>query len=310
MHVTVVMSVYQPEPGYLAEQLESIAAQDHDDLSVIVWDDLPGGRDLGPFCRQHCPGRQLTYVPCDANRGYVKAFERLVELAAPQGGVLALCDQDDRWLPTRVSRCMEAFERDGALACACDWSIIDEAGEVVVPSWRAAHPTDPTCQWHTGDRFVAESVFSAYAVGMAMMVRADVAASLVPFSEGTGHDKWLMCGANIMGVCAFVDEPLVQYRRHGHNVSGALAGITCKQDWYDRRLEGNATFANDMKRRFPDCAELDRALAFIEARRRRSVVGIWRDRALAPQIARFEIALKFVPAPLFALALRLLHRER
>lgn len=307
MHVTVILSLYQPDLGYLAEQLEGIAAQDHEDLSVLVRNDYPEGEDLEAFCKQHCPGRELAYVHGEQNLGYMRSFERLVGLAAPQGGVLALCDQDDRWLPTRVSHGLVPFEREEVLACACDWAIIDEAGQVVIPSWRAAHPRDITCQWHTGDRFVAQSVFAAFAPGMAMMVRADMARAVIPYSRGTGHDKWLMSCANILGACAFVDEPLVQYRRHGKNVSGVLAGVRSKQDWYDKRLACNEVFARDLKRRFPDCDELDDALSFIQVRRARDVRGIWRHRALAPLVARFEIALALVPDPLFSAVMRLAH---
>lgn len=301
-HVTVIMSIYQPDREYLAQQLESIAAQDHDRLDVLVRNDCPADEDLGDFCRGHCPGIELTYVHGSRNLGYARGFERLVQLAAPGCDVLALCDQDDLWLPTRVSHGLAPIE-EGALLSACDYAIIDGEGTVTVPSWRAAHPKDPACRWHTGDRFVAESIFTAFSPGMAMMVRADVARGLLPFSRATGHDKWLMTGANIQGTCAFVDEPLVLYRRHGHNVSGVLAGVHRKQDWYDTRVADHLRFAEDAKRRFPSCPELDEALAFAQARQERDLAGIWRHRHLAPQIARFEMALKLTPDPLFRLAL-------
>lgn len=294
LSVTVVMSVYQPNLDYLAKQLRSIAEQDYDALRVMVRNDYPAGDNLEDFCREQCACRELTYVHGSHNLGYVKGFERLVQLAAPTCDVLALCDQDDLWLPNRISRCMPAFE-DGALVVACDRSIIDADDNVVVPSWRAAHAKQPENAWHTGDRFVAPSIFASYAPGMAMMVRSDIARGLVPFSEGTGHDKWLMTGANIQGTCAFVDEPLVCYRRHGTNVSGSFAGIACKDDWYEKRVGANLRFAIDMKRRFPDCAELDDALAFIRARQSRNVGGILRHRKLAPSVAAFELALLACP---------------
>lgn len=305
--VSVILSAYKPDRTHFAEQLESIAQQSYENLSVIVRDDDPSGEDLSEFCREHCPGRELIYLRGEKNLGYVGSFEELIRYAAPRGGVIALCDQDDRWLPNRVERCLAPLE-EGALLCACDRSIIDGAGVELIPSWRAAHPKERASQWQTGDRFIAESVFTSFAPGMAVMLKADLACSLLPVSQGAAHDMWLMCGANILGECAFINEPLVQYRRHGKNVSGVLHGVSCKQDWYETRVEVALRFATEMKRRFPACEELDAALALARARSNRNVGQMLRYRHLAPELIAFELALALTPAPLFKLALKLYQR--
>ena len=307
--VTAIMSLYQPDLHYLAQQLESIAAQevDGDTLDVLVRNDYPDGEDLSDFCHERCPGLPLRYVHGDENLGYARSFEWLVAHASPTCDALALCDQDDIWRPDRIRKGAAPL-KEGALASACDRSIIDGEGATTIESWRAAHPNEPECQWHTGDRFVSESIFSAMAPGMAMMVDAQMAAAVIPFSRATGHDKWLMTCANIQGTCAFVDEPLVGYRRHGDNVSGVLVNVESKHDWYASRVNDQLAFASDVRRRFPDCVELDEALAFARARKQRDLAGIWRYRHLAPTLARFEIALALTPDPLFRMALKLMRR--
>ena len=303
--VSVLMSIYQPDEVYLAEQLETIAAQDYDDFEVVVYNDCPTDGSREAFCREHCAGRTLRYVHGDTNRGYVKAFEHLMGLA--EGEYIALCDQDDRWLPGRLAAGVRALDEGYVLAC-CDRQIIDGEGRVTVESWRAAHPDDATCSWKSGDRITQRAAFACFSIGMATMVRTDVARSLTPFPTCTGHDKWLALGASAMGPCANIERPLVQYRQHGSNQTGVLRGIESKADWYRKRTEDSHELVEEFARRFPDSPDLSDMRAFAEARLARDVLGMWRYRDLAPQVAKFEIALRLTPEWAFKALMRTLHR--
>ena len=299
---SVLMSIYRPDERYLSEQLESIAAQDRDDFEVIIYNDCPEDDTWEDFCREHCPGHPVRYVASERNRGYIKAFEYLVGLA--EGEYVALCDQDDRWLPNRLSRGVELLDR-GYLLVSCDRQVIDREGAVTEASWRASHSGDASVVWQTGDHFTAQAGFSCYSIGMATMLRTDVARSLVPFPTCTGHDKWLALGASAMGDCANIEEPLVQYRQHGGNQTGSLHGVSCKADWYRDRTRCAYELVEEFGKRFPNHPDLAEMRAFAQARLDGDVMGMWRHRWLAPQVASFEIALRFVPDWVFRTALRL-----
>lgn len=303
--VSVLMSIYRPREDYLAAQLDSIDAQECADMEVVVYNDCPEDPDWEDFCRTHVTRHELRYVPGERNRGYVKAFEHLVGLA--QGDYVVLCDQDDVWLPGRVAAGAAALDA-GAMLAVCDRQVIDGEGRVVVPSWRAAHPGDASLTWETGEDITARSAFTCYAIGMATMLRTDVAQRLVPFSTHTGHDKWLALGASALGPCANLPEAYVQYRQHGKNQTGALAGVSSKKDWYQARTLDSADVVADFASRFPDHPALPEMQAFAEARVRRDIPGIWRHRVLAPDVARFEIALALCPDPLFRATLALWRR--
>lgn len=304
--VSVLMSIYRPDERYLAEQLETIDSQDFDDFEVVVYNDCPEDDQWEDFCRSHVVSHPLRYVCGEVNLGYIKAFERLVTLA--EGEYIAFSDQDDRWLPGRLSRGVEVLDQ-GHVMVNCDRQIIDPEDRVVVQSWRESHPDDASGTWHTGDEITSKAAFSCYSMGMATMMRTDAAQSLVPFPDWVGHDKWLALGASALGSCASIEEPLVQHRRHGKNESGALHRVSCKQDWYESRVQGNFDLVKVFAERFPDNPALPVMWEFAEARLRRDLRGIWRHRDLAPQIARFEIALCLVPDPIFKLALALYRRR-
>ena len=303
--VSVLMSIYRPDERYLAEQLETIDMQDFADAEVVVYNDCPEDVSREEFCRAHVRRYPLRYVHGEANRGYVKAFEHLVGLAA--GEYVVLCDQDDRWLPGRLARAVELLDEGYQLVC-CDRQTIDGEGRLTCESWRAAHPADESLTWESGERITAKAAFTCYSIGMATMLRTDVARALAPFPTCTGHDKWLALGASTLGPCANIAEPLVQYRLHGENQTGVLRGIDCKADWQRRRVESTCELVEEFGRRFPDAPDLPEMRAFAEARRRGDIAGIWRGRALAPQVARFEIALRLTPDWLFRAALRALRR--
>ena len=304
--VSVLMSIYQPDAGYLAEQLETIDAQTFDDFEVVVYNDCPADRSWEGFCREHCAEHPLRYVPGDTNRGYVKAFEHLVGLA--EGEYIALCDQDDRWLPGRLAAGVAALDQGYVLAC-CDRQIIDGSGRVTVESWRTEHPEDASSNWQSGDHITDRAAFTCYSIGMATMIRTSVARDLIPFSSWVGHDKWLALGASELGACAFIEQPLVQYRRHENNKTGTLHGISCKEDWYRTRVEDSFGLAKDFTARFPNSPDAPSILSFAQARKERNIFGIWQNRRLAPEVSRFEIALRFIPDPLFKLLLPIVRRE-
>ena len=303
--VSVIMSIYRPDAGYLEEQLRSIDEQDFDDFELVVYNDCPDDPDWEGFCRQHVTRHPLRYVVGERNLGYVGAFETLVGLA--EGEYLVLCDQDDVWLPGRVSRGVELLD-EGYLLVFCDYQIIDGEGKVTCESWQQAHPKDGSVTWRSGEHITSRAAFACYALGMATMLRTDVARALRPYPHITGHDKWLALGASAMGPCANIGEPLVQYRQHGSNQTGVLRGISSKDDWYQHRTQSSLELVEEFARRFPDSPDLEEMRGFAEARVNGDVRGIWRHRSLSPQVAAFETVLHFTPEWAFRTALKLLRR--
>lgn len=304
--VSVLMSIYRPDLDLLAEQLETIGAQDYEDFEVVVYNDCPEDVSHEDFCRQHIGGRRLRYLHGKANLGYSKAFETLVEEA--EGDYIAFADQDDRWLPGRLAQGARALD-EGYLLVSCDRQIIDAQGQVVEESWKASHPKDDTSHWKSGDDITAKAAFACYSIGMATMMRRDIAQQLLPFPSCTGHDKWLALGASALGPCANLDETLVQYRRHGINQTGTLYGVETKEDWYRTRTENSHRLVAEFAKRFPEHPDVGVMTAFAEARLNRDVSAILKYRRLSPEVAFFEAGMALLPEGAFKMVLRLLKRE-
>ena len=305
--VSVLISLYKPDKEFLKRQLRSINDQTFKDMDIIAYNDDPTSENLESLIVSCISNFPVRYIHTDKNRGYTKAFEYLTGLARSE--YVVYCDQDDEWESSRVSRAVEVLEQGYVLACG-DYSVIDERDDIVIPSWKDAHPKNANFHWHSGDDITKYAAFSCYAIGMVTCMRTAVAQSLLPFPECTGHDKWLALGASALGRCAFIDEPLVRKRAHESNITGTLSGITSKSDWYDQRVRNTVDLAKYFVKRFPDNPNNDEIEAFAKARADRNARMIRRYAYLEPNVAQFEIALRFIPEPLFKAMVRRYLRYR
>lgn len=304
--IQVLISLYKPNLEYLKLQLESIDNQAYENLEILIHDDCPEcpcSLDFISSCITRHSFKLLPY--CDKNLGYAKAFERLINESSAQ--IVFFSDQDDIWLPGKVNKCLDAFEEDKSLIVVTDRAVIDGDGVVVTPSV-CISSTTPSETWSTGDDIAKFDLFETYALGMSMALDGDFARSAMPVSVYTGHDKWLMaCGAT-EGIVSHIKEPLVQYRRHGKNVSGILKKVKTKADYYRLRPENQYHIIEDFLVKYPNFKDKEEVLAFANARRNKSLSGLFKYRYLCPKVAWFEIVLCFIPAPCFPLFLSLVRR--
>ncbi|WP_298578401.1 glycosyltransferase [uncultured Olegusella sp.] len=300
--VSVIISIYKPNSLFLKRQLESIDNQDFDDMEIVIYNDCPEDSTWEKFCTKYCKRHPLRFLQGNKNLGYIKAFEHLITLA--KGKYLAFCDQDDRWLPGRIKEGAKKLD-EGYLLTLCDRQIIDADDVIINQSWRHTHPLDHSVNWSDGEHFASKAAFNCYSIGMATMMRADIARQLIPFPICTGHDKWLALGANTLGPCANIDKALVQYRQHSKNVTGAMKGIYSKQDWKKRRVESSYSLAQEYSKRFPKSLDAPIISEFANARMMGRPFTLLRYWSLAPRIVAFETLMNLVPQSLFPFFLKL-----
>lgn len=297
------MSVYRPNIKYLKEQLSSIDKQSYKPIELLVYDDCPECRTSATVFEESLPKTPFKILDYETkNIGYTNAFEKLIE--ASSADILFLCDQDDVWINNKVQKCIDRLRQDKSLAVVTDRAIIDENGEVRAPSVRLTSKSKNEL-WSTGDDIAKYNLFVPYALGMSICIRGEFARSTLPISHHTGHDKWLISCAAAEGIVSYLEEPLVQYRRHGNNVSGVLKGIENKDDYYHSRPLNHFRLIQDFLDRYPNFPDKREILAFSQARMDKDIVALFEYRNLAPEIAWFEIALRLAPSPLFALMVKL-----
>lgn len=122
--VTVIIPVYNGE-RFLAEALDSVAAQEYTPLQVLVVDD--GSTDASAAIAASWPGVTVLSQP----HGGIKAALNH-GLRAAAGEFITFLDADDRWLPGKLARQIDAFRQrpqvDLVFGLARQFTVRQDAG--------------------------------------------------------------------------------------------------------------------------------------------------------------------------------------
>ncbi|WP_231582230.1 glycosyltransferase [Puniceibacterium sp. IMCC21224] len=217
--VGILLAVYDGGDN-LDAQLGSIAAQDHPRWQVLASDDGSGDDSparLDRFAAGHplirLPGPRLGNGPAN-----FMSLIRRVQDHLPTGSWLACCDQDDVWLPDRLSRgiaALSALPADRpALYCSRTW-ITDET--LTTRRLSAPRPRPPSFRNALVQNVVAGNTILLNAAGAELVCAAASEADSVVV-----HDWWIyqiVTGAG--GRIVHDDQPTLLYRQHGVNQIGA-----------------------------------------------------------------------------------------
>lgn len=221
--VTVVITTYN-RPSYLTTAVRSVRDQTYDPIELIVVDDhsdTPASRSLADV-----PFDRFANVECirhDENRGANAARNTGIEAAS--GEYIAFLDDDDSWLPTKVERQVDTFQRHGDIGVTYTGLILrnGQDAEIAVP---------PTVEDMTKALLCRNVVGTLSTV----MVRADLARE-VTFDEEFPSWADLEWYISLSTSATFqpIPDPLVVYEFDSHN--RLSEDLPKKQDAYHLFLE-------------------------------------------------------------------------
>jgi len=217
--VSVAVATYNGS-SFLREQLDSIYAQTYKNIEVVVCDDKSTDNTVD-ILEEYRQRYGLKYYVNDRNLRVVKNFEKAMGLCS--GEYVALCDQDDVWLPDKIQKSLgkmyQLEEQAGdqvPLLVFTDLTVVDEHLQVRHPSfWRLMkHNPDH----HTLNRLLVGHLVTGCTI-LANRTLVKMAAEIPP--AAFMHDMWLAWIAAYFGNIAYIREPTVLYRQHHNNVVGA-----------------------------------------------------------------------------------------
>jgi hypothetical protein len=202
--VSVVIPCYR-QAHFLPEAIESVLAQEHEVVEVIVVDD--GSPDNVGEVAARYPGVKYLRQP---NGGLAAA--RNAGLKEASGEFLLFLDADDRLLPEAIGRGLAELRADPeAMMAAGTWRLIGEAGEAL--------PADPPHQPPAVFPALLESCFIS--TPAAVLYRRELFGRIGGFdpevSASADYDLYLRTAASFS--VRLHPHAVAEYRRHGANMT-------------------------------------------------------------------------------------------
>jgi glycosyltransferase involved in cell wall biosynthesis len=205
------MAVFNGEE-YLKEQLQSILVQIEIHDEVIIIDDC--SRDSSVDVIKTFNDPRIVLRQNSVNCGPSAAFAHAISLA--KGEYILFSDQDDIWKPFKVATICQIFDTTASLVVVSDANVVDADRKVVSESLFTLRGSRPGF-WR--------NLYKNGFVGCCMAMRRDAKAFLLPFPVNVGlHDEWIGLCSSLGGRVIFTAEKLIDYRRHGANLTQLVHG--------------------------------------------------------------------------------------
>lgn len=192
---------------YIKAQLDSILSQLSDRDEVILSDDASSDETLAIVealhdqrirVLHHTPYSQ-THFPVDKT---THNFENA--LLHANGDFIFLADQDDVWLPNKVSTMLDALQT--ADLAVHDCQMVDTNLQTLLPSYFQY------IRVHTG---AFQNAIRCTYLGCCMAFRKQLLSRALPFPPScVAHDQWIGIVAALKGKTTLIHQPLILYRRH------------------------------------------------------------------------------------------------
>ncbi|MCG9892955.1 MAG: glycosyltransferase family 2 protein [Thermosynechococcaceae cyanobacterium MS004] len=223
MSLDIVLATYNGD-RFLDAQIKSILAQDYPDWRLLIRDDGSCDRthEIIQTYLQREPHR-LQWIDAGEpeNVGVTLNFNRLLEQSSED--YTFLCDQDDSWLPHKISNTLETMQRlelqwgaETPILVHSDLSVANEHLEVLHSSFWRSQNLDPACN------SLQHLLIRNHITGCTVLINKALRELALPIPKSVFmHDWWLGLVAAAFGQAAYLKQPTVLYRQHQHNQVGA-----------------------------------------------------------------------------------------
>ncbi|WP_018616039.1 glycosyltransferase [Segetibacter koreensis] len=207
MTVSVVMCTYNGAL-YIKDQILSILAQTHPVTELLVFDDASTDNTVEIIKEIALKTPSVKLSVNNQNIGFIKNFEQAIKAA--KGDVIAISDQDDLWVDTKIEKMIKAWKKESTLIYC---------NSIIFTDRPPLHPKrNKNFRYFEGTD--ARKIFMVNTVsGHAMLIKRQLLDLIFPFAEGVMYDWWIAVVAAYNGGVQHFDEILVFQRSHARNIT-------------------------------------------------------------------------------------------
>lgn len=216
--VIICMSTYNGEK-YIEQQIESLLNQTYKNIDIYVRDD--GSKDNTIKILEKYQNEGKIHFIKGKNVGVVNSFYECLKEAYIKGDFFAYCDQDDKWHEDKIERAviwLNKEKEDIPVLYFSEFNYCDENLEFVNKSNVNKKGTS-----------FENSIVECISFGISEVFNKSLAKKILDSSidDVCFHDWWAYMIAAGLGKVIYDNEPTVEYRRTGSNVSpSGKAGVS------------------------------------------------------------------------------------
>lgn len=213
--ISVCMATYNGE-RFIREQIDSILPQLSTEDELIISDDGSTDGTLGILAGYAAADarvkvlhheKEISQSPYRNFRYATKNFENALRHAS--GDYIFLSDQDDVWLPEKVTVCMRLLEIYDCIVH--NYRVIGVDGNLIEEAHFRTKPVHNQLFMNVVDNHFR---------GCCLALKAEILRYALPIPLNViGHDYWIGCLAAHYGTVHYEMRPLIASRRYSDSVS-------------------------------------------------------------------------------------------
>lgn len=207
--VSVLTPIYNTNPQYLRECIESILNQTFTDFEFLILNDSPDNKELEKIVKEYAnKDKRIKYSKNNKNIGITPSRNKLLKMA--RGKYLAIFDHDDISVPERLEKEVKFLDENPYVGVVSGWIEKFEKGSGI---WKNPE-NDIDIKIHLTD--------NCYVAHTAAMIRKSVLIdNNIEYEEFYTPSEDYRLWARLMDVTYFynIQEVLVKYRWTGENTS-------------------------------------------------------------------------------------------
>lgn len=223
-HMDILMSTYNGSE-YLKDQIESVIHQDYEHWSLLIRDD--GSTDgtiqiISNYALKDC---RITIITTDSrNIGPAVSFMKL--LAHSSSDYFMFADQDDVWLPNKISLTAHELtkkhaEKSTPQLVYSDLQVVDNDLKIINASFLRYQRLNPA-KFANFRRELLQNIVTGCTLGGNAALREKALQVMTRRKESViMHDWWLALVAFYFGNVSYIPAAPILYRQHDNNQLGA-----------------------------------------------------------------------------------------
>lgn len=203
-NVSIALCTYNGGAN-LKAQLDSILSQTYPVTEIVIVDDCSTDNTQEILQAYAAKQKNMHVHINESNLGFNKNFEKAISLCG--GEYIAICDQDDIWLPVKIRQLVEHIDEN--------WLIFSNS-EYMMPDGRV-----------TGKRLIENGIqlsdyrnllLKNFVTGHTSLLSRGILPYIFPLPDDGVYDWWIGFIALYHGKLKFHDKVLTYYRVHEDSV--------------------------------------------------------------------------------------------